>query len=86
MPIILNRLTEEEIAAIPNLFTPYVTGEEDRVVMRLSDEDHAKIGRGRNWGPVEVTDLFFGKKYLITPAPCSLEDCYCAAFAQEIYD
>jgi hypothetical protein len=59
-------------------FTPRKSYEtDDRHEMRLSDEDQAKIRRGR-W-KAEVTDLNTGIRYEVKGASCGLPRCFCDA-------
>lgn len=61
------------------IFTPMERpGTWDRLKMKLSDEDAARIpGRG-HWGPETVTDLNTGVVVEVEGAPCGA-GCHCAA-------
>ena len=62
-------------------FTPRTrTGE--RLRMRISPEDKAKIGRGR-WQAV-VTDLNTGITYRVKGASCNLPRCMCDTIVIEL--
>ena len=61
------------------LFTPRLSSEDDeRLPMRLCDEDHAKVRRGERW-QATVTDLNTGIRYKVQAAACSLPHCFCDA-------
>lgn len=62
------------------LFTPRLKSSR-RVEMRLSEEDHAKIGRGR-WR-AEITDQLTGRRYKVRGAACSIPRCMCDAVVTE---
>jgi hypothetical protein len=65
------------------LFTPRLSSEDDeRLQMRLSDEDGAKIRRGERW-QATVTDLNTGIRYKVRGAACSLPHCFCDAVIME---
>ena len=70
--------------AVGHVLTVQVPGTDDRrVVLILSDEDHAKVGDGMGVGQIEVTDLMTGERHRLVGAPCGL-GCRCAiTFAPE---
>lgn len=60
-----------------NLFTPLLSETSaDRIRMSLSDEDNAKIERGK-WSAT-VTDQNTGRTYEVKGFPCG-DPCYCDA-------
>jgi len=66
-----------------HIFTPRPAAwpDADRIIMRISDEDNAKIGRGPEWlgKVVKVTDLNTGTLHAIKGADCGSEGCVCDA-------
>jgi len=59
-------------------FTPRLSDSTERMELDLSDEDHAKVLRGRAW-EAPVTDLITGRTYLVRGASCGLSGCFCDA-------
>lgn len=66
-------------------FTPWDPQTETRLFLTISDEDGAKIGRGRGWinRRVIVTDLNTNRKYKVRGAACSAPRCACDAVVIE---
>jgi hypothetical protein len=59
--------------------TPRINAESnDRLTMSISDEDRAKICRGKPW-QADVTDQNTGRRYHIRGAACGLPRCMCDA-------
>lgn len=73
--------TKYEIPLQPPRLTPRLNGE--RVALRVSAEDCAKLGRGPGDYGV-ITDLDTGKRYALRGAPCELAGCYCDAEIVEL--
>lgn len=66
-----------------NLFTPRLSGTDQRLSMTLSDPDYKKIRRGRRWSAT-VTDVRTGKKYRARGASCGSPSCFCDAIVKEV--
>jgi len=64
-----------------HLFTPRTKGGE-RLTMYLSNEDIAKIGRGRRWSAT-ITNLEDNLNYKVKGAACNLPHCFCDAVVIE---
>ena len=57
-----------------------------RLALHVSDEDKAKVKRGRGWSALveENSGIGIGRKWLVKAAACSLgNDCFCDAIAVE---
>lgn len=56
-----------------------------RLTLHVSDEDEAKVGRGKGWSAEveENSGIGIGRKWLIKAASCGLDNCYCDAIAVE---
>ncbi len=75
-PLAANRMTYE-VPLKPPVLTPMFRGE--RVALRVSVEDHAKLSRGPGVKGV-ITDLDDGRRYTLFGMPCSAGTrCYCDA-------
>ena len=59
-------------------FTPRQPDSDERLEMQLSDEDNAKVHRGRAW-EADVTDQLTGKAYTVAGADCGIPGCMCDA-------
>lgn len=59
-------------------FTPRLSDSSERMELQLSDEDHAKVLRGKPW-EAPVTDLITGRTFLVRGACCGLPECFCDA-------
>lgn len=66
-----------------HIFTPnHPSLPGERLKMRLSAKDHAKIGRGEGWKAL-VVDQNTGIIWIAKPAPCGA-GCHCAADVEYI--
>lgn len=68
--------TKYEIPLAHPRLTPKFQGE--RVALRVSAEDHAKVHRGKGDFGI-ITDLDTGKRYTLRGSECEVQGCYCDA-------
>ncbi len=69
-----------------DVFTPRISRQSDeRMEMRLSAEDMAKIETGTKW-KATVTDLNTGIRYVVEAAACNLPRYYCDAVIVSVLD
>jgi hypothetical protein len=65
-----------------HIFTPRLS-DGSRAELSLSEDDYAKIKRGRDWTAV-VTDQRTGATYAVAGAECGLPDCFCDAVVVDV--
>ena len=91
-PIEASQGTSPNLAVPPPSGSPPLTPRlpsGERLSLRISEEDHAKVGRGPDWigQEIEVTDLDSGRRYLIRGAVCSAgAHCACDAEVVSYFD